>query len=134
MESNTTQVTAEIGTEHYRTLLRTASNQIVADEPLDNGGQDAGLNPGELLAASLAACTSITLRMYADRKGMPLTGLQVQVSTEKDAENGRTLIRRNIELQGELSDEQRQRLLQIADKCPIHWALTHPIEISSQLV
>jgi putative redox protein len=134
MEPNTSLVLARIETDRYRTLLRTNTHEIVADEPVDKGGQDAGFAPGELLAASLAACTSITLRMYADRKEMPLTEVRVQVTTQKDVENGRTLIQRDIELHGDLTDEQRQRLLQIAEKCPVHWALTHPIEISSSLV
>lgn len=126
-------VTAHIGQAHYATTLRTAHHQITADEPQDLGGSDTGFAPSELLAASLAACTSITLRMYADRKQWPLEGVEVEVVVERDAAAKSTVFTRKIQLIGTLDDEQQQRLLSIANKCPIHETLTQSITIHTSL-
>lgn len=126
-------VTAHIGQAHYATTLRTAHHQITADEPHDLGGSDTGFAPSELLAASLAACTSITLRMYADRKQWPLEGVEVEVSVERDAAAKSTVFTRKIQLIGTLDYEQQQRLLGIANKCPIHETLTQSITIHTSL-
>lgn len=127
-------VTAHIGQKHYRTTLRSTSNEIVADEPHEEGGEDAGFAPDELLAASLAACTSITLRMYADRKAWPMESVEVKVNFERDPVAKTSAMVRSIKFFGTLDDEQKHRLLQIADKCPVHLALTHPITIHTALV
>lgn len=105
--------------------------RIVADEPLDLGGDDLGLAPHELLLAALGACTSMTLKMYADRKGWPLQAANVKLTAEKGAE---FLIKREVTLTGDLTAEQRQALLAIANKCPVHKTLTHPIKIESSLI
>jgi putative redox protein len=104
--------------------------QLVADEPLDFGGDDLGPAPHELLLAALGACTSMTLKIYADRKGWPLQSVNVKLTAEKGAE---FVIQREIALTGDLTDEQRQGLLAIADKCPVHKTLTRPIKIESRL-
>ena len=127
-------VTANIGREHFATRIKTATNQLIADEPLDHGGGDTGFSPAELLAAALSACTSITLRMYADRKAWPLESVEVVIDIERDEQANATTIVRRIKLFGSLDEEQKQRLLQIADKCPIHQTLTHPITIQSALL
>lgn len=125
-------VHAVIGTAHYRTEIRTATNLLISDEPLAAGGEDLGFSPEELLAASLSACTSATLRMYADRKGWAeLTGVQVQVTFTRGPET--SSMQRDITLEGPLSEEQRARLLAIALKCPIHQILTHPVQIETTL-
>jgi putative redox protein len=126
-------VKAAIGKEHYATSIRSATNQLTADEPADFGGGDVGFSPSELLAASLAACTSITLRMYADRKAWPLESVEVEVDFERDAEAKASTFSRKIKLLGNLDEEQKTRLLQIANKCPIHQTLTHPITINTHL-
>ncbi len=126
-------VTARIEQSHYATSLHTGNNQLIADEPLDHGGADAGFAPDELLAASLAACTSITLRMYADRKAWPLESVEVEINFERDAVAKTSSIVRSIKLLGTLDDEQKLRLLQIAEKCPIHQTLMHPITIHTAL-
>jgi putative redox protein len=124
---------AVIGTDHYRTEIRTATNLLIADEPLTSGGEDLGFSPEELLAASLSACTCATLRMYADRKGWTeLTGVTVDITFAR--QHDMSSIVRNITLQGPLSEEQKNRLLVIANKCPIHQVLTHPIIIETSLV
>jgi putative redox protein len=128
-----TTVTAHIGQARYATTLRTAHHEITADEPPEHGGSDAGFAPSELLAASLAACTSITLRMYADRKQWPLEAAEVEVSVEREAAAKSTFFTRKIRLLGTLEEEQRERLLDIANKCPIHQTLSQSITIHSSL-
>lgn len=103
--------------------------KLVADEPLDMGGNDLGPAPHELLLAALGACTSMTLKMYADRKGWPLTSVNVKLTG--DRVEGEYLIKRTIAMTGDLTDEQRAGLMAIADKCPVHKTLTHPIKIES---
>lgn len=127
-------VTAHIGQARYATALRTANHQITADEPPEHGGGDMGFAPAELLAASLAACTSITLRMYADRKQWPLEAAEVEVSVERDAAAKSSVFTRKIQLRGGLDEEQRERLLSIAEKCPIHQTLSQSITIHTSLV
>lgn len=125
-----TQVRATIGKEHYKVNIKTLSgNELIADEPVDNGGQNLGFSPHELLAASLAACTSATLRMYADRKGWGLESLDVKIDIEEPNEEGKTVIRRQLIMTGDLDEAQKQRLVAIANKCPVHKILTNPIEI-----
>lgn len=126
-------IQAAIGTDHYRTEIKTATNLLIADEPFTSGGEDLGFSPEELLAASLSACTCATLRMYADRKGWTeLTGVTVDIVFTRQQD--RSSIIRNVTLEGPLSEEQRDRLLTIANKCPIHQVLSHPVFIETSLV
>ncbi|MBS1637279.1 MAG: OsmC family protein [Bacteroidetes bacterium] len=127
-------IQAQIRQEHYKTSIRSELNTLVADEPVSHGGEEKGFSPSGLLASSLGACTCITLRMYADRKQWPLDGVDVEVSLEWSAEKQQTNINRNITLMGALSDDQRERLLQIANQCPVHKMLSHPIHIQSQFL
>ncbi len=125
-------VRAIIGKEHYRTELVVSGKPVIADEPLDVGGTDLGPAPGEYLMISLAACTAITLRMYADRKLWPVDEIKVEVAFEK-IENV-THFQREIVLTGDLTKDQRERLLQIANACPVHKTLMNPIQIETRLV
>ncbi|WP_035672894.1 OsmC family protein [Flavobacterium sp. 83] len=127
------QITAHIGAELYKTEVKSASNTIISDEPESAGGKDLGFAPKELLASSLAACTCITLRMYANRKGWDLTDVKVEVTFEKDLTENKSKMMRNIQLFGNLDDIQKARLLNIADRCPMHQILTNPIEITTEL-
>ncbi len=104
---------------------------LVADEPVEKGGGDAGPEPHELILAALGACTSMTLRMYARHKEWPLTAVHVQLSQE--AVGGEHRIVRHITLEGPLDATQRGRLLEIANKCPVHRTLTGKIVIRSDL-
>jgi len=125
-------VTAIIGQESYRTELISSGHQVVADEPEEVGGKNLGPGPGEFLLMSLASCTAITLRMYADRKHWPVEKIRVEVNEEMV--NKTTVFLRHIYLEGTLDEAQRARMLQIANACPVHKALTNPIEIKTQLL
>ena len=127
------KITAHTGNELYKTEIRSETNFIVSDEPESSGGKDLGFSPKELLAASLASCTGITLRMYANRKGWDLTDIKVEITFDTDSVDNKFQIIRNIILSGSLDDSQKARLLNIADKCPIHKIITNPIEITTEL-
>lgn len=127
------KIIASIGAELYKTEIQSETNFIISDEPESSGGKDLGFAPKELLASSLAACTCITLRMYANRKGWDLTDVKVEVTFETDSVENKFKIMRNIQLFGNLENDQKKRLINIADKCPIHKILTNPIEITTEL-
>jgi putative redox protein len=128
------KVFASIGTSLYKTEIKTATNSIIADEPLSAGGMDLGFSPEELLASALAACTCGTLRMYANRKGwLELTTIHVEVEFSRDVQQNVSQMNRKIEVVGDLNEEQKTRLLAIANKCPIHNTLTHTITIDTTL-
>ncbi|OYX44386.1 MAG: osmotically inducible protein C [Rhodobacterales bacterium 32-67-9] len=116
-------------------------HHAIADEPETYGGTDRGMSPYGFLAAGLGACTSMTIRMYARRKGWPLAHVRVDISHDKvharDAETGGNRIdvfRREITLEGDLDAEQRARLLEIADKCPVHRTLETGARVETRLV
>jgi uncharacterized OsmC-like protein/alpha/beta superfamily hydrolase len=118
-------------------------HRILADEPITAGGFDTGPSPYDLLLASLGTCTAMTLRLYADQKGLPLARTSVRLSHEKiyatdcatcETKEGKIdRIERVITLEGDLNEAQRARLLQIADKCPVHRTLTSEIDIRTKL-
>jgi putative redox protein len=115
----------------YKQLVQIGPHSSWADEPKDAGGNDEGPTPHEILLASLGACTSMTVQMYADRKQWPLRA--VTVGLEDAMVDHVYIVRRTIHLDGDLTDEQRARLLEIANKCPVHKTLTGEIRIESQL-
>ncbi len=123
---------ATTGRELYKTIIRSSSNEIIADEPVDLGGKDLGLNPAELLTASLASCTSITLRMYADRKEWNIDEITVEVILN-DADKNNPILMRNVAVKGNLDEQQTARLLAIANACPMHKLLGRGIEIQTEL-
>ena len=129
--------------DEYRTEMRAGTHSLVADEPESVGGSDAGPTPYDYLLAGLGSCTGMTLRMYADRKDWPLEEATVHLTHEKvhaedcdhcETEEGKVdHIKREIELSGDLSTEQRQRLLEIANKCPVHRTLHSEIDVETAL-
>jgi putative redox protein len=127
------QVEATIGRDHYKTVVRAGRHQVLADEPVSLGGTDQGFSPDELLASALAACTLITLRMYADRKQYVLDRIDVTVSVEWNKHERRSVFRKTLSFKGSLQPGEADRLREIADKCPTHVLLTHPIEIETDL-
>ncbi len=131
---NQTTVLAQISSEKYKTLITARHHTLIGDEPENHGGSDLGITPSELLLASLGECTAITLRMYADRKGWDVSSVKVHLNLmEMTTEEKITRIHRNIHIEGNISDEQRQRMMQIANACPIHKVLSNPITIITQV-
>lgn len=128
-------VTSTIKQELYRIEIESPSgNVIISDEPLDMGGKDLGFSPTELLASALAACTSATLRMYADQKGWDLQEVKLEIDLDRDEKNNKTVINRKMQLYGNLDEKQRERLLKVANACPVHKMLTNPIEINTEVI
>jgi len=115
----------------FRQTVRIGAHALVADEPVDAGGEDAGPSPHEWLLAGLGACTSMTLGAYARHKGLPLRS--VEVTVEGEHVDGAFVLRRHVRVEGDLTDEQRARLLEIANKCPVHKSLTGTISIETDL-
>jgi putative redox protein len=116
---------------HYRTLVKMDRHMLISDEPATIGGGDEGPSPQELLLASLGSCTAITLRMYIDRKMWSVDHITIALDLF-EADSG-TIMERQLNFEGDLSDEQKQRLVQIADACPIHKMLVGKIEIETGL-
>jgi putative redox protein len=123
--------TASIAAEKYQVKLQNGRHEFVSDEPTDIGGADTGPAPDELLEASLASCTAITLRMYADRKNWKVAAIDVTVTLER--KDGKTIFTRDIVINGEVDEEQRSRLLQMAKACPVSKSLLGEIEINSDI-
>ena len=128
-----TNVEAHIKTEHYKTVLTNNRHEIIADEPLEANGTDLGFSPTELLCSALAACTNITLRMYADRKGWALEEVKTNITFERDKDQNTTHLNRQISLVGNLDETQKARLLSIANQCFIHKTLTNPIVVETNI-
>lgn len=124
--------------------IEAGKHRLTADEPKEDGGRDTGPNPYELLLASLGACTSMTVQLYAKRKGWPLEGVEVALEQERlyaaDCEGCETgdmrmdRIRKRLVLRGPLDETQRRRLAEIAEKCPVNRTLTGHIEMELELV
>lgn len=133
------QVVAAIGMDHYRTEVSARGHRFLADEPESSGGEGLGPTPYDLLLGGLGTCTAMTLRMYADRKNWALSGVHVRLKHAKvhaddcddcEASSARIdRIDREIVLTGDLSAEERARLMEIADRCPVHRTLTGDIRI-----
>lgn len=127
--TETQHVTVEIGPSGFKSLVTAGNHSFLADEPTSAGGTDEGPSPYDFLASGLGACTAMTLRMYADLKKWDLQGVKVNVTHEKvDSEDGSSkvdLFTREIEFIGDLDEKQYERMLIIADKCPVHKTLTH---------
>lgn len=143
-EHSSQRVVSETGAHGYRTEIAARGHRLVADEPKGLGGEDTGPTPYDLLLAALGACTGITLRMYADRKGWPLDRIGVSLDHRKvhprdceDCEDDDVRldqVERGIVLQGDLSAEQRERLMEIADRCPVHRTLEVGMRINTSEV
>lgn len=128
-------VVAENGQGRYQQAVVAGQHRLIADEPASMGGGDAGPAPFDYVMTGLGACTSMTLRMYAERKQLALTGIRVELSHDKIEIDGvaRDRIQRRITLDGDLTPEQRARLLEIAGKCPVHRALSQSIQLECAL-
>ena len=137
------QVVAHLADEGYTTHIKAGNHTLVADEPTSVGGNDFGPSPYEFISAGLGACTAMTLRMYANRKKWNLEGVNVHLEHNKehhiDCETCNEkpqqidVFNRVIEIEGDLTTEQKNRLLEIADKCPVHKTLHNQVIINTKL-
>ncbi|HEX3158754.1 MAG TPA: OsmC family protein [Gemmatimonadaceae bacterium] len=128
-----------VGESGFRAEIHVGGHTLIADEPVAFGGTDEGPTPYDYLAAALGSCTAMTLRVYADRRGWPLEGVTVRMRHgrvhEKDCEDCATLpvgihqLEREVKLEGPLTDEQREGLLRIADRCPVAQSLAKGIRV-----
>lgn len=142
-EHHTEVIVAEAGGGKYRQHVKAGHHRSLADEPQSAGGADAGPSPYELLLSALGACTAMTLRMYADLKKLPLAHVSVALRHEKihaeacehcDTKEGKIdRIERVVTLEGDLTEEQRKRLLEIANKCPVHRTLHSEVWVPTSL-
>jgi uncharacterized OsmC-like protein len=136
-------VVVKSGPSRYGQNISVGPHGIQADEPRDVGGNDEGPNPYELLLAALGACTSMTVRMYAERKQWPLQGVEVRLAHSRihaedcaECETKQGMLDRidaEITFIGDLSDEQRHRLMEIANICPVHRTLVSEVQIRTRL-
>lgn len=137
-----TVTVAESGAGTYTQEIIAGGHRLIADEPVPFG-DDAGPSPYDLLLSALGACTSMTVRMYADKKGLPLEQVRVSLRHSRihaqdcaDCETKQGMvdhIDRDIELIGDLDDDQRGKLLSIAERCPVHRTLTSAVHVSTTL-
>lgn len=138
-----TMVSIKDKTNKFLTQIQTGRHSLLADEPEDVGGEDLGPSPYQLLTSALGACTAMTMRMYADRKGWEVDEIKVHLNHEKkhsddcsDCEKPTSKIdhfERIIEIDSQLDETQRQRLLEIANKCPVHRTLEGDVKIKTRL-
>jgi putative redox protein len=122
---------ASIGTTNYEVAITAGHHELKADEGLKMGGKDSGPAPYELLCSALCACTAITLRMYAERKQWPLRGVNVNVHFKKT--NDEEVIDRVLKFDGELDDQQRARLADVAERTPVTLTLKQGLAIKTSV-
>ena len=137
-------VVTETGTSRFAQRIEAGEHVLYADEPKGAGGDDTGPSPYDYLSAALGACTNMTLRLYAEHKGLPLERVRVRIAHDKvhavDCEECETregridVLTREIALEGPLSGDQKKRLLEIADKCPVHRTLHAEVLVKTSLV
>ncbi len=119
--------------ETYTCDIKAGKHEMVADEPVPLGGDDLGAAPYQYLKAALGSCTAMTIRMYAERKKWLVEDVVVTLTHSRDV-NKQSIFARDIKIVGELDEKQRERLLDIADRCPVHKTLSHGATILSKLV
>jgi putative redox protein len=118
----------------YQVEVRAGGSSFLADEPIASGGLGSGPNPYDLLSAALGACTAMTVRLYADRKSWPLERVKVLVDHVRPGLDARDQFHREIRLEGPLDAAQRTRLLEIANRCPVHATLERSAEVHTTLI
>lgn len=128
-----TPIDATLGAQDYRTILRNGRHEIIGDEPQRRGGQDLGPDPYEFVIAGLAMCKAATLRMYAARKGWELGEIHVHIDLVEEDGKAPNFVSK-ISFGAELTAEQQQRLLLVADKCPTHKLLAEEKTFTTSIV
>ena len=129
-----TAIVEETGLGRFQVEARVGSAAFLMDEPVSAGGLGTGPNPYDLLSAALGACTAMTVRLYAERKAWPLTRARVRVTHHRGALQARDTFHREITLEGSLDEAQRARLLDIAQRCPVHLTLERGSDVTTSLV
>lgn len=132
MNTDITTLSSHFAGTNYTTVIQSDDHQIITDEPEEDGGQNLGFDPFELVLAALATCTTATMKMYADRKGWKVEKIDIQLRMEEIDKVQH--IQSDITIEGELDEEQRKRMLIIAQKCPVHKILTNPNVIVTNFV
>jgi putative redox protein len=127
-------IVAETGLGRFQVEARVGSSAFLLDEPVAAGGLGAGPTPYDLLSSALGACTVMTIRLYANRKGWPLSQVRARVAHHRDSLQARDIFTREVSLEGPLDGEQRARLMQIADRCPVHLTLHRGSDVSTTLL
>jgi putative redox protein len=127
------RVTASKDGRPFRQSVSIRTHAVTIDEPEDNGGTDAGPSPQEMLAASLASCSAITVEMYANRKGWDVGDMRVDVDYEPAQRGSPTKFHMIVHLPKEMPEEQRQKLMQIVAKCPVHRTLESEVMFDEEL-
>jgi len=120
-----------IGSEKYKVILSNGRHEFHADEPVEKGGMDTAPTPDELLEAALASCTLVTLRMYTDHKQWNVGAIDLSVSLKR--EDGKTMISRQLKFELPLTEEQQQRLIQVAKNCPVSKTLGAASELNVEI-
>ena len=137
MNTNTsigeTILVAETGIGRFQAEVRVGNAAFLVDEPVASGGLGSGPNPYNLLSAALGACKTMTIRLYANRKGWPLQRVQVAVRHSRTDLQARDVFEADVTLEGALDDAQRARLLEIAERCPVHMTLTRGADVRTVL-
>jgi putative redox protein len=129
------KISSSIIKELYKIEIKSPTgNSIIADEPLTNVERISVFSPKELVGAALAACTSATVRMYADQKKWSLDEVKIDVDLDRDDAENKTIISRKIQFIGALDKDQEKRLLSVANACPVHKILSSPVEIATSVI
>ena len=129
-----TTLVAETGAGKFQVEVRVGNTAFLADEPVVSGGLGSGPNPYNLLSAALGSCKSMTMRLYADRKGWPLEKVKVAVRHKRADLDARDVFEVDVTLDGALEEGQRARLMEIAERCPVSVTLTRGSEVRTVLM
>jgi putative redox protein len=126
-------VTVTLGKTDFEITGTVRQHKVIIDEPLSNGGQDKGPSPTEYLCISLASCTTATLKIYANYKKITITAISVEVEMVV-TEDKKNIFRRKVKIEGNFDSTVRERLLQIANSCPVHKILSQANTVETELV
>jgi len=129
-----TVLVSETGLGKYQIEARMGDSALLIDEPVSAGGLGSGPNPYDMMAAAVGACTVMTIRLYANRKGLPLNRVRAAVRHSRPSLEAKDRFELAITLEGELDDGQRTRIMEIAERCPVHLTLARGSDVQARLV